>query len=305
MGFAMTDQRPEQNRFIGILLRLGAASSFALMAAMIKLGYEAGIGTVDLIFYRFAFGLPPLLLWIAFSRNFTAWRTSRPSAHLTRTMIGLSAMVASFSALGYLPLAEATVISFAAPLFSVMLSALVLGEEVRRHRWTAVMLGLVGVAIVMQPGGTSLPMLGLGLALAGAFGVGCVNITIRQISRTEGSQTIVLWFTLSSMLLTGTLLPFFGGTHDARQWAILAALGLFGGLGQLFLTGSLRYAPVGAVVPFDYTQLLWAVLLGWAIWDRHAAATTWAGGAVIIASGIYTAWREQRLGRDKPRAEPL
>jgi len=85
----------------------------------------------------------------------------------------------------------------------------------------------------------------------------------------------------------------------------LIALGLFGGVGQLFLTSSLRFAPVAVVVPFDYTQLLWAVLLGWAFWNTHPAATTWIGAAVIVASGLYTLYREHRLGRDEAAAEIL
>ena len=95
----------------------------------------------ELAFYRFAFGLPPLLLWIALTRNFGAWRTERPLAHLWRGAIGLSTMVLAFAALTLLPLAEAATIGFVAPLFSVMLSALLLGEKVGRHRWSAVALG--------------------------------------------------------------------------------------------------------------------------------------------------------------------
>lgn len=296
--------RPEQNRLLGIGLRLAAATCFACMAAMIKLGYEAGVSTPELGFYRFAFGLPPLLLWIAWSRNFSAWRTRRPAAHLLRAALGLTTMILAFSALGYLPLAEATTISFAAPLFAVMLSALALQEKVGRHRWSAVLAGLLGVMIVMQPAGRDLPPIGLALAIVAAIGVACVNITIRQIGRTEGPQTTVLWFTISSMIALGLAMPFYATAHEAETWAILAALGTFGGLGQLFLTTSLRYAPVPVIVPFDYTQLLWAVLLGWLIWDTHAPVTTWAGAAVIIASGLYTVYREHRLGRDKPRAAP-
>lgn len=289
---------------LGIVLRLGAATSFAVMAAMIKLGYEAGAHTVELVFYRFAFGLPPLLLWILWSRNFTAWRTGRPGAHLLRAAIGLSTMVVAFSALAYLPLAEATTISFAAPLFAVILSAVLLRESVGFHRWGAVTAGLAGVFIVMQPGGGALAPLGLGLALLAAFGVACVNITIRQIGKTEGPQTTVLWFTATSMILVGALLPAFDQPHDGRTWAILAAIGLSGGLGQLFLTASLRFAPVSVIVPFDYTQLLWAVLLGWLLWGTKAPPTTWAGAAVIVASGLYTGYREHRLGRERPRTAP-
>jgi drug/metabolite transporter (DMT)-like permease len=295
----------DQNRLLGIALRIGAATSFGFMAAMIKLGSEAGVSLPELAFYRFAFGLPPLIAWIVWTGDYGAWRTKRPLAHLSRGAIGLSTMVTAFAALTWLPLAEAATIGFVAPLFSVMLSALVLGEPVGRHRWSAVVLGLVGVLIVMQPSGSHLPATGLALALAAAFGVAAVTITIRQIGRTESTTTTVLWFTLFSMTVTGLLLPVFGQAHDARTWAVLVALGLFGGIGQLFLTSALRFAPVSVVVPFDYSQLLWAVLLGWAIWDTHPAWTTWAGAAVIVGSGLYTVYREHKLGREKSPPEPL
>jgi drug/metabolite transporter (DMT)-like permease len=296
---------PQQNRLLGIGLRIGATTSFAFMAAMIKLGHEAGVSLPEMVFYRFAFGLPPLLAWIALTRNYGVWRTKRPLAHLGRGAIGLGTMVLAFAALAFLPLAEATTIGFVAPLFSVMLSALILGERVGRYRWSAVAVGFVGVLIVMQPSGSNLPPLGLGLALLSALGVAGVTITIRQIGRTESTPTTVLWFTIFSMVLSGMLLPFYGAAHDGLTWAILIALGLFGGLGQLFLTSSLRFAPVPVVVPFDYAQLLWAVFLGWLLWDTHPAATTWIGAAVIVASGLYTLYREHKLGRDKPRPEPL
>jgi drug/metabolite transporter (DMT)-like permease len=301
---SFSSARPDQSRLLGILLRIAATTSFAFMAAMIKLGYEAGASTPELAFYRFAFGLPPLLAWIWWSGNAGAWRTQRPMAHVWRAVVGLSTMVLAFSSLAYLPLAESTTIGFAAPLFAVMLSAVVLKEKVGRHRWSAVIVGFLGVLLVMRPEGSDLPMIGLVLAVAAAFGVGVVTITIRQIGRTEHPQTTVLWFSLLSMLALGTFMPFYAGAHDARTWAIFAALGTFGGFGQLFLTASLRYAPVSVVVPFDYTQLLWAVLLGWLIFGNQPPATTWAGAAVIIASGLYTLYREHKLGREKPRTAP-
>src|SRR3546814_11555778 len=121
------------------------------MAAMIKLGYEAGVSTPELVFYRFAFGLPPLLAWIAWSGNFGAWRTRRPLAHVVRGALGLTTMVLAFTALSSLPLAEATTIGYAAPLFAVTLSALVLPQAVGRHRWTARAGGSPGVPTVIHP----------------------------------------------------------------------------------------------------------------------------------------------------------
>jgi len=294
-----------QNPLLGIALRIGAATSFGVMAAMIKLGDEAGVSVPELAFYRFAFGLPLLLIWIAATRNFGAWRTRRPLAHLVRGILGLSAMVTTFAALTYLPLAEATTIGFAAPLFAVALSALILHEPVGRYRWSAVLIGFAGVLIVMQPGGARLQAEGLALAVAAALGVAAVTIAIREIGRTESMPTTVLWFTCFSILVTGLAMPFYGQAHGPGTWMILIGLGLAGGMGQLFLTSALRFAPVAVVVPFDYTQLIWAVLFGWLIWDTHPPATTWIGAAVIVASGLYTVHRERKLGRDKPRPEPL
>ena len=117
----------QQNRLLGIGLRVGAATSFAFMAAGIKLAAAQRVNVPEIAFYRFAFGLPPLLVWIALTGSFGAWRTARPLAHLWRGVIGLSTMVVAFSAVTLLPLAEATTLSFIAPLFSVALSALVLG----------------------------------------------------------------------------------------------------------------------------------------------------------------------------------
>jgi drug/metabolite transporter (DMT)-like permease len=300
----MASDRPRQNRFVGIGLRVAAASCFGIMAMLVKLGHEAGVGTVELAFYRFAFGLPPLLLWIAASRNFGAWRTARPLAHLWRGSIGLTTLCLGFSALAFLPLAEATTIGFAAPLFAVMLSALVLGEPVGRYRWSAVAIGFVGMLVVMRPEGRHLPPAGLLLAGLAAFGAGLVTITIRQVGRTEATQTTVLWFTLFSILVTGALMPVFARAHSGEVWLLLAALGAVGGTSQICLTASLRFAPVATVAPFDYVQLLWSVLLGWLVFAQKPLATTWAGAAIVMASGLYTLYREHRLGREAAREAP-
>jgi drug/metabolite transporter (DMT)-like permease len=294
----MSTERPQQNRLAGIGLRVMAATCFAFMAMLVKLGSEAGVQVLEMAFYRFAFGLPPLLLWIAASGNFGAWRTKRPLAHIWRAAAGLTTLLLSFFALTLLPLAETTTIGFAAPLFSVALSALILGETVGRHRWTAVILGFLGVLVVMRPEGRDLPPLGLLLAGLAAFGAGIVTITIRQVGKTEGTQTTVLWFSLLSMSATGALMPWFGQAHDGATWLLLVALGSVGGFSQICLTASLRFAPVSSVVPFDYSQLLWAVLLGWLVFSDEPASTTWLGAAIIVASGLYTLYREHRLGRE-------
>jgi drug/metabolite transporter (DMT)-like permease len=217
----MASDRPQQNRLLGIGLRVAATTCFAFMAMLVKLGHERGVSTVEIAFYRFAFGLPPLLLWIAASRNFGVWRTQRPFAHMWRAAIGLTTLLLSFSALAYLPLAEATTIGFAAPLFAVALSALVLGEPVGRYRWSAVVVGFLGMLVVMRPEGRHLASIGLLLAGLSAFGAGIVTITIRQVGRSESTQTTVLWFSLLSILATGSLMPFVARAHDGPTWLVL------------------------------------------------------------------------------------
>lgn len=274
-------------------MRLVAITSFSVMAALIKLAFEAGASTPEIMFYRSALGLPPLLVWIAWRRRWGAWRTGRPLAHVARGLIGLVSMTCAFSAIALLPLAEATTISFAAPLFALALSAPLLGEPVGGRQWAAVAVGFAGVAVVAQPGG-ELPLLGAAVALAAAFGVSLVNVSLRSMSRTEGTDTTVLWFTLLVTVVTAALLPWFGQWQAPGTMLVLVAIGLTGGVGQIALTSSLRFATIATLAPFDYLQLVFAVGFGWLLFDTHPALTTWAGAGLIIVSVLSTLPKRKR-----------
>ncbi|MET0270393.1 MAG: DMT family transporter [Sphingomonas sp.] len=304
MAFPTPPARPAERRIAGIALRLAAVASFAVMAAAIKLAAERGVSLVELVFARNLFSLPVVSAWIALGPGWRAVRTKRPAAHLVRAAIGLGSMSLTFLALTLLPLADATTIGFSAPLFATLLSALILRETVGRHRWLAVAIGFVGVGIAMRPGGSALPAAGLLVAVVAALANGGVTITLRQIGATEGVAATVFWFTVACLVASGLVAPFFLGAHDAATWGLLAAMGFSGGLAQIFNTGSLRLAPVAVVVPFDYFQLLWAVLLGWALWRMPPSGATLAGGGLIVASGLYTLWREQRRHRALVAATP-
>lgn len=302
----MTASLPQgDRRGRAIAYRLGAATGFALMAALIKVADDFGVAVVEIMFWRFAFGLVPLFAYMTLGAGPGVVRTSRFGAHLWRSAIGLVSMYLSFRAIALLPLAEATTISFAAPLFAIALSALLLGEQVGPRRWTAVAVGFVGVLVVADPGGESLPLAGLLFAVGGAIGVAAVTIAIRRIGRTEAPETTVFWFSALSLVVLAV--PALGAatSHDTREWLLLLGIGLAGGIAQLFMTGSLRLARVSIVAPFDYSQLVWAVLLGWAIWNTVPTSRTWAGGAIIAACGLYSAYRERKLQRiaDGTRAE--
>lgn len=286
-----------ERRLLGIALRLGAVLCFAIMAGMLKLAADRGVSLIELIFYRNLFAFPLILTWLWLDRGFGAVRTKRPRAHLTRAGIGLVSMGLNFQALIMLPLAEATTIGFAAPLFATMLSAILLGERVGYHRWIAVVTGFAGVIIVMQPGGGDLPAAGVATAVLSALGVALVIITIRQIGATERPVTTVFWFNLAGLTVMALPMPFAAGPIPVDLWAILIGMGIAGGSAQILMTSSLRHAPVAVLAPFDYSQLLWASIIGWMFWAHTLPAATLAGAALIAASGIYTAYREHRLYR--------
>jgi drug/metabolite transporter (DMT)-like permease len=286
---------PTDQRVRGIRLRVVSISCFALMAAMAKLASSLGAGTVEIIFYRNAMALPVVIGVLLAGPGLLSVRTSRPWAHLSRCGIGIASMLMTFQALVMLPLADANAISFSAPLFATILSALILAEPVHRHRWTAIAIGLLGVLIVMRPGGHHAPLAGLLMALGGAFSSGLVTVTIRQIGATEPATTTVFWFTVAGTIAAGLAMPFAAQAHDLPTWAALAMTGLAGGGAQVAMTSSLRHAPVSVVAPFDYLSLPWSIFYGWLLFSAAPTATTLAGASLIVASGLYTVHRERRL----------
>ena len=124
-----------------------------------------------------------------------------------------------------------------------------------------------------------------------------VSLVLRELGRTESAGVVVFWFTALSVPPLGIGMLFYGQAHDAQTWGLLLMIGLFGGIAQLCLTAALRWAPVSVVLPMDYSSILWTTLLGWAIWGDWPMWTTWVGAALIIASGLYIAWREHRHAR--------
>jgi drug/metabolite transporter (DMT)-like permease len=277
----------------GILCRIGAGVSFSTMGALLKLASTHGFNAPELVFYRSLFSLPVVLAWVLKRESLSMLRPNRPVAHVWRSGLGLLTMGLSFEALILLPLADATAINFTAPIFATILSFLILKEDVGLHRWTAVAIGFVGVLIVARPGESTLPALGLGVALAAAIGSAGVTTTLRHLQRSENISTIVFWFAVAGILVGALLLPFFGHAHGPEGMILVAAGGFAGGLGQLSMTASLR-APVSVVTPFDYLQIVGATIYGWMLFSDVPNVNTIAGAGLIAASGLYIAWRERR-----------
>jgi drug/metabolite transporter (DMT)-like permease len=279
----------------GILLRCLSVACFATMSACLKYASADGVSAIEMLFYRSLFGMPVVLIWLTLGPGIGAIRTRRPGAHLIRSLIGLTGILTYFNALILLPLADAATIGFTAPILATILSALVLREKVGIHRWGAVLLGFIGVAIVVRPGGDALSHTGIMFALLSALGTAGVAITIRQIGGTEHPGAIVFWFFFVCAIVSGIGMIFYGHAHGGMTTIILIIAAIFGASAQLLMTMSLRVAPISVVAPFDYTQIIWASLLGWVVWASVPTMNTLAGAALISASGLYTALRERRL----------
>lgn len=290
---------PPDRRLAGIGLRLVAVFFLALMFSMAKLANARGVSLIENIYYRQAFALPLVVGWVMLGPGLASVRTQRPGAHVIRAVVGMAAMTVNFLSYMLLPLAEATTLGFAVPIFATILAALFLGERTRWHRWSAVIVGFAGVLIVVQPGGSVIPPLGAAVGIAAAIGVACTSLLIRQLGRTEGAATTVFWFTVISTVPMTLALPLFWQDHDATTWGILGLVGLSGGAAQLALTGALRLAPISVVLPMDYSNLIWATLFGWLLFDQLPVESTWLGAPIIIASGLYIIWREHRLQRER------
>lgn len=290
-------KHPAHRPLYAIGLRLIAIASLATMMALLKLAAVHGVSLVEALFFRQLIAVPITLALVIAGPGLASLRTARIGRHATRTMLGLIGMVTNFGATILLPLAESTTLQFTVPMFATMLSVLLLGETAGRHRWAAVVLGFFGVLVVVQPGSGHIPLFGGMVGLLAAFMVALISTQIRELGRTEGALTIVFWFSLLSMPVLGLAYPFFARAHDLAGWALLIGIGLIGGLGQVALTASLRWAPVSTVVPMDYSSLIWATLYGWLLFGVLPGMSTWLGAPLIIASGLYIVWREHRLHR--------
>ena len=298
---AVAASDPPQHYLGGIALRLLAMLSLSVMFVLVKYIDAAGIHLVESLFWRQALVLPLLAIWALTHGGLGLFKTQRIGIHARRAMMGLTGMALNFGGMIFLPMAEATTINLSVPIICVFLAAALLGERVGWQRWGAVVIGFVGVLIVLNP--TTLPMqgfegdhgLGTLIALGGAVMTALITIQVRDLGRTESAMTIVFWFSLISMIPLGIALPFVFTPHSAGEWGLLVGLGLLGAVVQLSLTGALRLAPVSVVTPMDYSSLLWSIACGWWFFGTLPADTTWIGAPLIVASGLFIAWREHRL----------
>jgi drug/metabolite transporter (DMT)-like permease len=294
----------------GALLMLGATALFTIMSAMIK-DIAESISFIEIMFFRSAFALPVIFVIVARGRQWGILRTRRVPSHLLRAFTGTMAQGCSFFALTVLPLAEQTALTYTTPLFVTLLSIPLLGEKVGIHRWSAVILGFVGIMVIALgqgafQGGTwpeRAVMIGMAVAVSQGVWSALTTLLVRNLSATESSTTIVLWQSLLMTAFTAAVLPFFWTTPNPWELLILIMVGLVGGVAQVMLTEAYASAQVSSLGPYSYTSILWSVGLGWLIWGDMPTIATIIGAVLIVLSGLYILHRELVRGRMKRQGQ--
>jgi drug/metabolite transporter (DMT)-like permease len=291
-----------------IALKVLSALLFAVMSALVRfLGAKYSVGQI--VFFRAAFAVVPVLLIYAWrSELAAAVRTVRPAGHLGRGIMSILSMFCNFSALARLPIVDATAISFAAPLITVALAAILLRERVRIYRWSAVIVGFAGILVMLAPYfdpalrvGTPESTAGLVFAIVGAISSAASVIQTRRLTQTETTSSIVFYFSLICAAAGLATWPFGWLAPAWPELAALATIGLCGGLAHIFLTESYRLAPASLVAPFDYTSMLWVFLLGYFFFNELPSVYVFVGAIIIVGAGLFVIWRERQLGLQRVR----
>jgi len=269
-----------------------ASAVYSFQALIVKtLGQR--LDPFEIAFFRCVFGLIAVLPFLQGTRGWTI--SGKPWMHVLRSIVGVSGMFCGFYAITHLPLATATAISFTKPLFLIVLAVIFLGEIVRWRRWTATAIGFLGVLIVLRPGSETFSFAMI-IALLGSFLIADVTVLVKKLSVTDRNVTILFYFGVITTLVSAVPAVFVWKTPTGVEWPLLVLIGATAALGQYFSLRSFRIAEATAVMPFDYTRLLFAGLFGYLFFAEVPDGWTLVGIAVLIGSTLYIAQREMRLG---------
>lgn len=298
---------------VGIGFKVVSVAFFMVMATCLKASEGAPPG--QMVFFRSFFGIVPILIFLAVRGELAEGvKTYRPMGHFWRGILAVGGMALGFIALSRLPLPEAVAIGYAQPILIVVFGALFLGETVRLYRWGAVLVGIIGVAIIVWPrltvfasGGEGTNELAIG-ALAGlasaVFGASA-TMQVRRLVETERSATIVLYFSITCSIAGLATLPFGWPMPSPIHWVTLITAGIAGGIGQILMTEAFRHADVSVVAPFDYTSLILSIIVGYVVFQDVPTVSMLIGAVIVVGAGLFIIWREHALGLERRKAREV
>lgn len=273
----------------GILMMIVAVGMFASMNMLVKLiGNE--YHPFEAVFFRNTIAAFLVIPFVMFSGGLGTLKTKRPIGHGLRALAGVCGNACFFTAYQYIALADGMAVAMSVPIFATLFAVPLLGERVGWHRWAAIMVGFGGVLVALDPTGT----IGTGsyFALAGTFFWALTIIFVRKLSTTESPYTIVFYYMLTGSVIAACTLPWIWVTPSQDVLLLYIATGIVGALGQISMTFALKLAPASVVSPFEYTQIVWALLFDLAFWGVTPATTTLFGAGIVILTGLYIFRRE-------------
>ena len=294
MNQPVIGQRPAA----GALLALLAMGLFSVQDALVKWLLE-DYTLFQVMFLRSVTAIVPLLILIHVRYGRKALHTRRPFGHLLQVLFYFLAFVTYFIAIQRMPLADLSAITLSGPLFMTLFAVPVLGEVVGIRRWTALIVGFIGVIIMVNPGASEVDVLGVCLALGTAICYACMRIQTRRLVTTERGEVLVCYVTLGYLLL--------GAGVSIPSWETPTVFGLMCMLGLGLITMTAQYsvvkaytlAPIAVLAPIDYSLLLWATLFGYAFWSETPSIHTLYGAPLVVGSGLYIVYRELKLRKLK------
>ena len=279
---------------LGFFYMFLSICAFSFMDVIVKWSSDYPIGQV--MFFRGLFGILPIIFLVPKTRFRDFYKTNRQGLHLIRCCSGLIALAAIFLALRNLPLATVTSISFAAPIFTTLLSIFLLSEKVGVYRWAAVFVGFIGVLVITQPGFSSLNIYYL-FPIIFCIGMSYVAITIRKLSSTEPVWLISFFFSFAITIVGVLSIPFGWIMPTFNDFLLLCTIGLLGGTANLLLSQSYKLSEVSLVTPLKYLGLIFAISFGYFIWDEIPTIKTLMGASLVIISSIIIFRREIYLNK--------
>jgi drug/metabolite transporter (DMT)-like permease len=278
-----------------IVLMLGGVFFLSTMDVVIKI-LVASYPTMQVIFIRCLLSVPFFTLWIVFTGR-SRFRTAYPWGHVVRGVLGVIMLFAVGECFREMQLADAYTLFFAAPLLITALSGPVLGEPAGAWRMLAAMVGFVGVLIVLQPSGDGWISYGAAMGLLGMVAYAFTALLLRRLGGLDSTITIAFWWVFIVGLFAGLLALPNWRPVSLDHWPELLVLALSGTAGQICLTAAFRRASAAVVAPFDYSHMIWAVVYGTAIWGYFPGWRVWLGAGIIVLSGLFILYREQRQQR--------
>lgn len=283
------------HRLRGIGFMIAAVFIFAIMDALMK-RLSAHYGPLQIACLRSLSSFVFIIVPIAWGRSWEAFRLSQPALHALRAVLGIVMLASFVYAVHRLTLAQTYSLFLAAPLLMTALSVPIHGDRVTVRRWLAIACGLGGVLLILQPwNGGAFSMIAAAAAATATVCYSLSALTVRALGRRTTSMSMVFWYLAFVGIGSGILSVGDWRAVEAGDWRWLVAVGVSGGLGQLWLTEAFRRAPPSVVAPFEYTSILWAFAIDWIFWSASPSLSLLAGAAIVVTSGIVVILDEHRI----------